>query len=140
MMRRLLYLASGWMLLAMVCTPIVSAEMITMNGKIMGAQCALAGGICAKSMTDPRDSMEREFVFVAANGKSYFMSNVGRIPKVRLINMPVTVTGRFGDESIFVESIDAEMKDLYPSGRDWQGATVCCWSWSERIRDISFPR
>ena len=106
----------------------------------MGAFCALEGGLCPTCVTDPKVALERDFVFVADNGKSYFMPNVGRIPKVRLVNKRVTITGKFGQEAIFVESIDAMMNELFPGGREWQGATMCCWSWSDRSRNLSLPR
>lgn len=139
MKRHLLYLMFGAILLAALPFS-ASAKMTTMNGKIMGAQCALEGGLCASSFNDPKVALERDFVFVADNGKVYFMSNVGRIPKVRLTNKRVSVTGKFGNGSIFVETIDAMMNELFPGGRDWQGATMCCWSWSERVKNLSQPR
>jgi hypothetical protein len=117
-------------LLAVFTASPVFAETMTMTGKIMGASCVTNETPCAESASDPKASLERDFVLVADDGATYFLPNMTRIAKKKLVNKEVELAGNVKDESIFVYNVDTMM----------MGGMVNVWNWDRRVRNLRHPR
>ncbi len=70
---------------------IVNAE--TVKGKIEGLTCLLKGYICPIDKADPVINLEKDFVLVTADGKYYYMSNIGLGLKAKYFLDTVEVSG-----------------------------------------------
>ncbi|WP_300672470.1 hypothetical protein [Desulfoluna sp.] len=107
-----------------------SAETLKVKGTIMGASCAMNKTACAKSLKDPLVSMERDFVLVAEDGTPYFLPNMTRIAKQKLVGKEVEVAGKVMGNRLFVHKVDTMM----------MGGMVCSWSWDLNVRNLRHPR
>ena len=117
-------------LLALFTASPAFAERMTVTGKIMGAACVTNETVCAESATDPRVSVERDFVLVAEDGTTYFLPNMTRVAKQRLVNKEVELAGNVKDQSMFVHNVDTMM----------MGGMVSVWNWDQRVRNLRHPR
>ncbi len=70
---------------------IVNAE--TVKGKIEGLTCLLKGYICPIDKADPVINLEKDFVLVTADGKYYYLSNIGLGLKAKYFLETVEVNG-----------------------------------------------
>ncbi|BCS94403.1 hypothetical protein DSLASN_00350 [Desulfoluna limicola] len=106
------------------------SQTMTVTGTIKGADCVLNGTACADSAVDPKVSLERDFVLVADNGETYFLSNMNRGAKQKLVNKEVQVAGSVKDKSMFVHNVDTMM----------MGGMMSVWNWDLRVRNLRHPR
>ena len=70
---------------------VVNAE--TIKGKLEGLTCLLKGYICPLDKADPMINLEKDFVVVTADGKYYYLSNIGLGLKARHALEVVEATG-----------------------------------------------
>ena len=75
---------------------VVNAE--TIKGKLEGLTCLLKGYICPLDKADPMINLEKDFVVVTADGKYYYLSNIGLGLKARHALEVVEVTGKINDK------------------------------------------
>ena len=71
---------------------VVNAD--TVKGKLEGLTCLLKGYICPIDKADPMINLEKDFVVVTADGKYYYLSNIGLGLKARHALEVVEVTGK----------------------------------------------
>ena len=79
----------------------------TLEGKINGISCAIAGVVCPIDKLDPLVALEKDFVLQQPDGSFYLMPNVDRAVKARLVLDDVVVTGTVNEryKSIEVDEI-----------------------------------
>jgi len=75
---------------------VVNAD--TIKGKLEGLTCLLKGYICPLDKADPMINLEKDFVVVTADGKYYYLSNIGLGLKARHALEVVEVTGNINDK------------------------------------------
>jgi hypothetical protein len=71
---------------------VVNAD--TIKGKLEGLTCLLKGYICPIDKADPMINLEKDFVVVTADGKYYYLSNIGLGLKARHALEVVEATGK----------------------------------------------
>jgi hypothetical protein len=71
---------------------VVNAD--TIKGKIEGLSCLLKGYLCPLDKADPMINLEKDFVLVTADGKYYYLSNIGLGLKARHALEVVEATGK----------------------------------------------
>jgi hypothetical protein len=71
---------------------VVNAD--TIKGKIEGLTCLLKGYMCPIDKADPMINLEKDFVLVTADGKYYYLSNLGLGLKARHALEVVEATGK----------------------------------------------
>jgi len=106
------------------------AETMMVKGKIMGASCVINETVCATSFKDPRVFMERDFVLVSDDGSTYFLPNMTRVAKQKLVSEEVEVVGKVNGDRLFVHNVDKMM----------MGGMVSVWNWDLRVRNLRHPR
>jgi hypothetical protein len=116
--------------LALFTASFALAETMTVTGKIMGAACVTNETVCPESSADPKVAVERDFVLVAEDGTAYFLPNMTRVAKQKLVNKEVTVAGNAKDKSMFVRNVDTMM----------MGGMVSVWNWDLNVRNLRHPR
>jgi hypothetical protein len=75
---------------------VVNAD--TIKGKLEGLSCLLKGYLCPLDKADPMINLENDFVVVTADGKYYFLSNIGLGLKARHALEVVEVTGKINEK------------------------------------------
>jgi len=75
---------------------VVNAD--TIKGKLEGLTCLLKGYICPLDKADPMINLEKDFVVVTADGKYYYLSNIGLGLKARHALEVVEVTGKINEK------------------------------------------
>ena len=75
---------------------VVNAE--TIKGKLEGVTCLLKGYICPLDKADPMINLEKDFVVVTADGKYYYLSNIGLGLKARHALEVVEATGKVNEK------------------------------------------
>lgn len=130
MTRRVYVLFLVLPILAMFSMSPAFADTMTVKGKIMGASCVINKTACAKSMKDPHVSLERDFVLVAEDGTTYFLPNMSRVAKQKLVSEEVEVVGKVSGNRMFVHNVDAMM----------MGGMVSAWNWDLHVRNLRHPR
>jgi hypothetical protein len=75
---------------------VVNAD--TIKGKLEGLTCLLKGYICPLDKADPMINLESDFVVVTADGKYYYLSNIGLGLKARHALEVVEVTGKINEK------------------------------------------
>jgi hypothetical protein len=75
---------------------VVNAD--TIKGKLEGLTCLLKGYICPLDKADPMINLEKDFVVVTADGKYYYLSNIGLGLKARHALEVVEATGQVNDK------------------------------------------
>jgi len=92
---------------------VVNAE--TIKGKLEGLTCLLKGYICPLDKADPMINLEKDFVVVTADGKYYYLSNIGLGLKARHALEVVEVTGKINPKynSMTSESISVGGKVVW---------------------------
>ena len=71
---------------------VVNAD--TIKGKMEGLSCLLKGYLCPLDKADPMINLEKDFVLVTADGKYYYLSNIGLGLKARHALEVVEATGK----------------------------------------------
>jgi hypothetical protein len=71
---------------------VVNAD--TIKGKMEGLSCLLKGYLCPLDKADPMINLEKDFVVVTADGKYYYLSNIGLGLKARHALEVVEATGK----------------------------------------------
>ncbi|SCX76697.1 hypothetical protein [Desulfoluna spongiiphila] len=130
MTRRVYVLFLVLPLLAIFSTSPAFAEIMMVKGKIMGASCVLNDTTCPTDLSDPRVSMERDFVLVAEDGSTYFLTNMKRGAKQVLVSQDVEVIGKVRGDKMFVHNVEKMM----------MGGMVSVWNWDLRVRNLRHPR
>jgi hypothetical protein len=92
---------------------VVNAD--TIKGKIEGLSCLLKGYMCPIDKADPMINLEKDFVLVTADGKYFFLSNIGPGLKARHALEVVEVTGKVNEKykSINVDTLSVGGKVLW---------------------------
>jgi hypothetical protein len=75
---------------------VVNAD--TIKGKLEGLTCLLKGYICPIDKADPMINLESDFVVVTADGKYYYLSNIGLGLKARHALEVVEATGKVNEK------------------------------------------
>ena len=75
---------------------VVNAD--TIKGKLEGLTCLLKGYICPLDKADPMINLEKDFVVVTADGKYYYLSNIGLGLKARHALEVVEATGKINEK------------------------------------------
>jgi hypothetical protein len=92
---------------------VVNAD--TVKGKLEGLTCLLKGYICPLDKADPMINLEKDFVVVTADGKYYYLSNIGLGLKARHALEVVEATGKINPKymSMTVESLSVGGKVVW---------------------------
>ena len=75
---------------------VVNAD--TIKGKMEGLSCLLKGYLCPLDKADPMINLEKDFVVVTADGKYYYLTNIGLGLKARHALEVVEVTGKINEK------------------------------------------
>jgi hypothetical protein len=75
---------------------VVNAD--TIKGKMEGLTCLLKGYICPLDKADPMINLEKDFVVVTADGKYYYLSNIGLGLKAKYALEVVEATGKINEK------------------------------------------
>jgi hypothetical protein len=92
---------------------VVNAD--TIKGKLEGITCLLKGYICPLDKADPMINLENDFVLVTADGKYYYLSNIGLGLKARHALEVVEATGKVNEKymSMMVETLSVGGKVVW---------------------------
>ena len=92
---------------------VVNAE--TIKGKLEGLTCLLKGYICPLDKADPMINLEKDFVLVTADGKFYYLSNIGLGLKARHALEVVEATGKINPKynSMTVDTLSVGGKEVW---------------------------
>jgi hypothetical protein len=92
---------------------VVNAD--TLKGKIEGLSCLLKGYMCPIDKADPMINLEKDFVLVTADGKYYFLSNIGLGLKARHALEVVEVSGKVNEKykSVTVDTLSVGGKVVW---------------------------
>jgi hypothetical protein len=89
-------LPAVFLVLFLLIPLVVNAE--TVKGKLEGLTCLLKGYICPIDKADPMINLEKDFVVVTADGKYYYLSNIGLGLKARHALEVVEVSGKINEK------------------------------------------
>ena len=81
------------LVLSLLVIPL-TANADTIKGKLEGLTCLLKGYLCPIDKADPMINLEKDFVVVTADGKFYYLSNIGLGLKARHALEVVEATGK----------------------------------------------
>ncbi len=81
------------LVLSLLVIPL-TANADTVKGKLEGLTCLLKGYLCPIDKADPMINLEKDFVLVTADGKYYYLSNLGLGLKARHALEVVEATGK----------------------------------------------
>lgn len=109
---------------ALLVLPLM-ASAATVQGKMNGISCAVAGVFCPIDKADPLVALESDFVVQTPDGTFYLIPNVDRAVKARVVLEDVIVTGDINDR---YKTIDAEKLEVE---RDGSMKTV----WTQKMQD-----
>jgi hypothetical protein len=92
---------------------VVNAD--TIKGKMEGLTCLLKGYICPLDKADPMINLEKDFVVVTADGKYYFLSNIGLGLKAKYALQVVEATGKINEKykSMVVDTLSVGGKVVW---------------------------
>jgi hypothetical protein len=92
---------------------VVNAD--TIKGKLEGLTCLLKGYICPLDKADPMINLEKDFVVVTADGKYYYLSNIGLGLKARHALEVIEATGKINPKymSMTVETLSVGGKVVW---------------------------
>ena len=92
---------------------VVNAD--TIKGKLEGVTCLLKGYICPLDKADPMINLEKDFVVVTADGKYYYLSNIGLGLKAKYALQVVEATGKINEKykSMMVDTLSAGGKVVW---------------------------
>ena len=92
---------------------VVNAD--TIKGKLEGLTCLLKGYMCPIDKADPMINLEKDFVLVTADGKFYYLSNIGLGLKARHALEVVEATGKINPKynSMTVDTLSVGGKEVW---------------------------
>ena len=93
----------------------LTANADTIKGKLEGVTCLLKGYICPIDKADPMINLEKDFVVVTADGKYYYLSNIGLGLKGKYALEVVEATGKINEKykSMTVDTLTVKGKVVY---------------------------
>jgi hypothetical protein len=93
----------------------LTANAETIKGKLEGLTCLLKGYLCPIDKADPMIALEKDFVVVTADGKYYYLTNVGLGLKGKYALETVEVTGKINPKynSMVVETMTVKGKTVF---------------------------
>ncbi len=93
----------------------LTANAETIKGKLEGLTCLLKGYLCPIDKADPMIALEKDFVVVTADGKYYYLTNIGLGLKGKYALETVEVTGKINPKynSMVVETMTVKGKTVY---------------------------
>ena len=97
----------------------------TVEGKMNGISCAVAGVFCPIDKADPLVALESDFVIQKPDGTFYIIPNLDRAVKARVVLEDVIITGDVNDQ---YKSINAEKVEVKRGGKF---VTV----WTQQMQD-----
>mgnify|MGYP003573209668 CR=1 FL=1 len=100
------------------------AARTTVEGKIAGANCVAAKGMCPMKANDAHLALERDFVLSAADGKYFFLPNISRSQKASYVSKPVRITGELNGQSLLVATIELKENGKYREVWNWEKITA----------------
>ncbi len=83
-------------------------NVVTFNGTIEGALCAIEGEECPPEDLGVHLLTEINFVLRTPDGKYYYLPNLSRNIKARYVGKDVQITGRAKGESIIVYKLEVK--------------------------------
>jgi hypothetical protein len=89
-------LPAALLVLFLLIPLVVNAD--TIKGKMEGLTCLLKGYMCPIDKADPMINLEKDFVVVTADGKYYYLPNIGLGLKGRHALEVVEVTGKINEK------------------------------------------
>jgi len=105
------------LLVVFLLIPLVvnAADTVTIKGKLEGLTCLLKGYMCPIDKADPMINLEKDFVLVTADGKYYYLSNIGLGLKARHALEVVEATGKINAKynSMTVDTLSVGGKVLW---------------------------
>ena len=92
---------------------VVNAD--TIKGKMEGVTCLLKGYICPIDKADPMINLEKDFVVVTADGKYYYLTNIGLGLKAKYALQVVEATGKINEKyrSMMVDTLSVGGKVVW---------------------------
>ena len=112
-------------LLAGLLTLPLLAGAATVEGKMNGISCAVAGVFCPIDKADPLVALESDFVVQQPDGSFYIIPNVDRAVKARVVLEDVQVSGDVNDQYKSITADQIQVK------RDGEWKTV----WSQEMQE-----
>ncbi|HSO72069.1 MAG TPA: hypothetical protein VLR91_05405 [Thermodesulfobacteriota bacterium] len=102
------------LVLSLLVIPL-SANAETIKGKLEGITCLLKGYICPIDKADPMINLEKDFVVVTADGKYYYLSNIGLGLKGKYALEVVEATGKLNAKymSMDVDTLTVKGKTVF---------------------------
>lgn len=97
------------------------SEKVALNGLIKGASCVINKTYCPENSSDPHIALEKTFVLVDNAGGYFFLSNLGKVMQIALLNKPIHVEGNKKGKTLFVEAV-------YEAENDRKKSII--WSWA----------
>ncbi|MEE4378034.1 MAG: hypothetical protein V2J55_11070 [Candidatus Competibacteraceae bacterium] len=119
------------LLAALLALPIVVSA-ATVEGKVNGISCAVAGVFCPVDKLDPMVALETDFVVQQPDGSFYVIPNVDRAVKARLVLDDVVVTGDINDRYKTIRADEIAVK------RGGEMKTVWTLKMQEELREQLF--
>jgi hypothetical protein len=106
---------------------VVNAD--TIKGKLEGVTCLLKGYICPLDKADPMINLEKDFVVVTADGKYYYLSNIGLGLKARHALEVVEATGTVNEKykSMKVETLSVGGKVVWSKAAEDEMMRTLQW-------------
>jgi len=83
-------------------------NVVTFNGTIEGALCAIEGEVCPPEDLGVHLITEVNFVLRVSDGKYYYLPNLNRNIKARYVGKDIQITGKVKGESIIVDKFKAK--------------------------------
>lgn len=93
----------------------MTASAETFKGKLEGITCLLKGYMCPVDKADPMIALEKDFVLVTADGKYFYLPNIGLGLKGKYALETVEVSGKMNPKynTIDVDTMTVKGKSVY---------------------------
>jgi hypothetical protein len=112
-------------LFAVLLTLPLMVSAATVEGRMNGISCAVAGVFCPIDKADPLVALESDFVVQQPDGSFYIIPNVDRAVKARVVLEDVQISGDVNDQYKSITADQIQVK------RDGQWKTV----WSQKMQE-----
>lgn len=113
-----------------ICSINAFSEQVTLEGKIQGASCVINNTYCPEDSSDPHIALEKTFVLVDGDKNYYFLSNIGKIAKMNLLNKSIKVTAKKNGNALYVKSVYL---------KEGNNRTSKVWDWEQVKDDLRRP-
>lgn len=102
--------ASALLGASLLASPLLaSAE--TVEGKMVGFECANTGYICSADKLDPYIQLESDFVLLQDDGQFYFLRNISRDTKVRYVLEDMRAVGEINPKYNSITVNELQVKE-----------------------------